>query len=151
MKARDLMTPNPDVVTPDEPVTRAAQMMRDRDIGIVPVVEDRSTMRLRGVITDRDIAIRHVAENHDKSCRVGDEVSSEPLATVQPDADVKDVMNVMKREQVRRVPVVEGDNRLVGIIAQADIAQRGPGEKELGRVVEEVSQPGERKNRQNRP
>lgn len=150
MKARDLMTPDPDVVTPDEPVTRAAQMMRDRDIGIVPVVEDRSTMKLRGVITDRDIAIRHVAENHDSSCRVGDELSRRPLATVQPDADVKDVMNVMKRDQVRRVPVVEGDNRLVGIIAQADIAERGPSEKELGKVVERVSQPGERKNRQNR-
>ncbi len=141
MKARDLMTPNPDVVTPDEPVTRAAQMMRDRDIGIVPVVEDRTTMKLRGVITDRDIAIRHVAENHDNSCRVGDEVSRQPLATVQPDADVKDVMNVMKRDQVRRVPVVEGDNRLVGIIAQADIAERGPGGKEVGKVVEKVSKP----------
>jgi CBS domain-containing protein len=141
MKARDVMTPNPDVVTPDEPVTRAAQVMRDRNVGIVPVVEDRSTMKLRGVITDRDIAIRHVASGHDKNCRVGDELSEERLSTVRPDADVKDVMEVMKREQVRRVPVIEGDNRLVGIIAQADIAERGPSEKEVGQVVEKISQP----------
>ncbi len=144
MKARDVMTANPDVVTPDEPVTRAAEVMRDRNVGIVPVVEDRSSMRLRGVITDRDIAIRHVAAGHDNSCRVGDEVSRERLSTVHPDADVKDVMEVMKREQVRRVPVVERDNRLVGIIAQADLAERGPSVKEVGMVVEKISQPGKR-------
>ncbi len=140
MKARDVMTPNPDVLTPDEPVSRAAQVMRDRNVGIVPIVENRSSMKLCGVITDRDIAIRHVAEGHDNNCKVADEVSREPLATVNPDADVKDVMNVMKRDQVRRVPVVEGDNRLVGIIAQADIAERGPSEKEVGKVVERVSE-----------
>ena len=145
MKARDLMTSNPDVLTPDEPVTRAAQVMRDRNVGIVPVVEDRSSMKLRGVITDRDIAIRHVAEGHGNSCRVADEVSRQPLATVRPDADVDEVMNVMKREQVRRVPVVEGDDRLVGIIAQADIAKRGPGEKEVGKVVEKISEGGKKR------
>ncbi len=142
MKAKDVMTPNPDVVTPDEPVKRAAELMRDRDVGIVPVVEDRSSMKLCGVITDRDIAIRHVASGHDNSCRVRDEVSKERLSTVRPDADVKDVMEVMKREQVRRVPVVESDNRLIGIIAQADLAERGPSEKEVGKVVEKISQPG---------
>ena len=139
MKAQDIMTRNPDVLTPDEPVSRAAQLMRDRNVGIVPVVEDKSSMKLCGVITDRDIAIRHVAEGHDTQCRIKDELSREPLHTVRPDADVKDVMNVMKRDQVRRVPVVEGDNRLVGIIAQADIAERGPGDKETGKVVERIS------------
>ncbi len=64
MKAQDIMTRNPDVLTPDEPVSRAAQLMRDRNVGIVPVVEDKSSMKLCGVITDRDIAIRHVAEGH---------------------------------------------------------------------------------------
>ncbi len=145
MKARDVMTPNPDVLTPDEPVTRAAQLMRDRNVGIVPVVEDKSSMKLRGVITDRDIAIRHVAEGHPNNCRVADEVSKQRLATVQPDADVKDVMEVMMREQVRRVPVVEGDNRLVGIVAQADIAERGPSEKQVGKVVEKISEGGKKR------
>lgn len=73
-------------------------------------------------------------------------MSGQALTTVQADADVTDVMNVMKRDRVRRVPVVEGDNRLVGIIAQADIAQRGPGDQEVGKVVEKISQPGARRN-----
>lgn len=141
MKARDLMTPDPDVVTPDEPVTRAAEVMRDRDVGMVPVVEDRTSMKLCGVITDRDIAVRHVAQGHSNSCRVKDEVSGERLSTVRPDSDVRDVMDVMKREQVRRVPVVEDDDRLVGIIAQADLAERGPSEKDVGKVVERISRP----------
>ncbi len=145
MKARDLMTNNPDVVTPNEPVARAAQVMRDRNVGIVPVVDDRSSMKLRGVITDRDIAIRHVAENHPNTCKVGDELSGAPIRTVQPDADIEDVMNVMKHDQVRRVPVVEKDNRLVGIIAQADIAEHGPGSKEVGKVVEKISEGGKKR------
>ncbi len=144
MKAQDIMTRNPDVLTPDEPVSRAAQLMRDRNVGIVPVVEDKSSMKLCGVITDRDIAIRHVAEGHGNQCQIKDELSREPLRTVRPDADVNDVMNVMKRDQVRRVPVVEGDNRLVGIIAQADIAGRGPGDKQTGKVVEKISEGGRR-------
>ncbi len=140
MKARDVMTRDPEVLTPDEPVSRAAQVMRDLNVGIVPVVEDKSSMKLRGVITDRDIAVRHVAEGHGNQCRISDELSREPLHTVRPDADVSEVMNVMKRDQVRRVPVVEGDNRLVGIIAQADIAERGPSEKDVGKVVEKISE-----------
>jgi CBS domain-containing protein len=145
MKAQDIMTRNPDVLTPDEPVSRAAQLMRDRNVGIVPVVEDKSSMKLCGIITDRDIAIRHVAEGHGNQCQIRDELSREPLKTVRPDADVNDVMNVMKRDQVRRVPVVEGDNRLVGIIAQADIAERGPGDRQTGKVVEKISEGGSKR------
>ncbi len=145
MKAQDIMTRNPDVLTPDEPVSRAAQLMRDRNVGIVPVVEDKSSMKLCGVITDRDIAVRHVAEGHDNPCRIKDELSREPLHTVRPDSDVNEVMNVMKRDQVRRVPVVEGDNRLVGIIAQADLAERGPSNKETGKVVEKISEGGRKR------
>ncbi len=140
MKARDIMTSNPEVVTPKDPVTRAAQLMRDQNVGIVPVVEDQTNMKLCGVITDRDIAVRHVAEGHSSNCTVGQELSQAPLHTVRPDADVRDVMDVMKRDQVRRVPVVESDNRLVGIIAQADIAERGPSEKETGKVVQKISE-----------
>ncbi len=140
MKARDIMTRDPQVVTPNDPVSRAAQVMRDQNIGIVPVVEDQANMKLCGVITDRDIAVRHVAEAHGNQCTVGEELSRGPLHTVRPDADVREVMDVMKRDQVRRVPVVEGDNRLVGIIAQADIAERGPSEKDTGKVVERISQ-----------
>ncbi|MEO5511257.1 MAG: CBS domain-containing protein, partial [Longimicrobiales bacterium] len=117
MKARDLMTANPECVTPDESLQRAAQIMRDQDVGAVPVVEDRSTMRLTGVITDRDITIRHVAEGHKGDETVRAHMSSD-VRTVGPDASADEVLNTMREAQVRRVPVVEGD-RLIGIIAQA--------------------------------
>jgi CBS domain-containing protein len=139
MKAHEMMTKDPAVLTPNEPVSRAAQLMRDKDVGAVPIVEDRSSMKLRGLITDRDIAIRHVAEGHGKDCPIAAELSPGPLKTVSPETDAHDVMELMKREQVRRVPVVQGE-RLVGIIAQADVAEdQDPAH--VGKVVERISNP----------
>lgn len=140
MKAREIMTSNVECVTRQDSLSRAAQIMRDADVGAVPVVDDRQSMRLVGVITDRDIAVRHVAGDNSTDCCVGDHMSTGRLHTVSPDADVKDVMRTMKAEQVRRVPVTEGD-RLVGIIAQADIATSRVGERATGEVVEEISEP----------
>jgi CBS domain-containing protein len=140
MKARELMTKDPAVLTPDEPVSRAAQLMRDHNVGAVPIVDDRASMRLRGLIADRDIAIRHVAESHSGDCRISDELTASPLKTVSPETDAHDVLELMKREQVRRVPVVQGD-RLVGIIAQADVATDSD-PAQVGKVVERISQPG---------
>ncbi|MBI4409621.1 MAG: CBS domain-containing protein [Gemmatimonadetes bacterium] len=145
MKARDIMTPNPEVVTPDEPVTRAAELMRDLNVGIIPVVDDRSSMRLTGLITDRDIAVRHVAEGHQQACNVSDHMTSDTLNCVRPDADVDEVMSLMGRDQVRRIPVVESDNKLVGIIAQADLAvHEGPQHpKKVEKVLEKISEPAQ--------
>jgi len=138
-KARDIMTANPQVVTPDESITRAAEIMRDSDVGVVPVVDDRSTMRLAGVVTDRDIAVRVVAEgrNNDTSAR---EVMSSGITTVGPDEGVDRVLDLMKSEQVRRIPVCEGD-RLIGIIAQADVATDLGSDRKTGDVVEKISEP----------
>ena len=137
-KARDIMTANPQVVTPADSVSKAAEIMRDADVGVVPVVEDQGSMRLAGVVTDRDIAIRVVAEgrNGETSTR---EVMSSGLATVGPDDDISSVLDLMKAEQVRRIPVVEGD-RLVGIIAQADVATDLGNDKKTGEVVEKISE-----------
>ena len=145
MKARELMTKDPEVLTPDEPVSRAAQLMRDKNVGVVPIVEDRSSMRLRGLLTDRDIAIRHVAESHGRDCRISDELTGGPIKTVSPETDAHDVLELMKREQVRRVPVVQGE-RLVGIIAQADVANELNPES-VGKVVERISEPTKKPNR----
>jgi CBS domain-containing protein len=139
MKARDLMTSNPECVTADESIQRAAQIMRDKDVGSVPVVDDRSSMRLAGVITDRDIAIRHVAEGHSGSDAVRTHMSGN-VRSVGPDASTDEVLNAMRDAKVRRVPVVEGD-RLVGIIAQADIATDSHiGDRKVGETVEEISE-----------
>ena len=141
MKARDIMTANPESVTASDSIQAAARIMRDSDVGIVPVVDDEGSRRLRGVITDRDIAVRCVAEGRDGTCRVSDLMSGD-LVTARPDDHVSKVMDRMKTEQVRRIPVVDDSDRLVGIIAQADIALDGPGDKEIGDVVEKISEPG---------
>jgi CBS domain-containing protein len=144
MKARELMTSDLECVTRQDSLSRAAQIMRDADIGAVPVVDDHTSMKLVGVITDRDIAIRHVAGDNNPECSVGDHMTSGRLHTVGPEDDVNDVMRTMKAEQVRRIPVTEGD-RIVGIIAQADIATDGKGDKHTGEVVEKISESGRRR------
>jgi CBS domain-containing protein len=144
MKARELMTPNPECVTRDDTVTRAAEIMRDVDVGIVPVVDDRNSMRLVGLITDRDITIRHVAGDNDRNCRVGDHMTSGRLFTVSPDDDAKQVLAQMKAQQVRRLPVTEGE-RLVGIIAQADVAVNLAKDRETGDLVEKISTPSKQR------
>ena len=140
-KARDIMTSNPRVVTAGDSISRAAEIMREADVGVVPVVEDAGSMRLAGVITDRDIAVRVVAEGRDGNVNVR-EVMSSGLKTVGPDDDVDRVTQLMKAEQVRRIPVCEGD-RLVGIIAQADVAREGS-DRKTGDVVEKISEPERR-------
>jgi CBS domain-containing protein len=128
MQARELMTSDPFVVTPRESIWRAAEIMRDLDIGMVPVVDDAASNHLQGVITDRDIAVRCVARKHGISCTVGDHMTTDHLVTVSPDAASDDVLAEMERAQVRRVLVISGDNHLDGVIAQADVAIK------LGRV-----------------
>ncbi|CAN5623705.1 CBS domain-containing protein [soil metagenome] len=140
MKAREIMSTNVECVTREDSLSHAAQLMRDSNVGAIPVVDDRGSMRLLGVITDRDIAIRHVAGDNADDCTVGDHMTSGRLYTASPDDDVDTVMRTMKTEQVRRVPVCEGE-RLVGIIAQADIATADIDDASTGEVVERISEP----------
>jgi CBS domain-containing protein len=144
MKAREIMTTNPESVTPSDSVQSAARIMRDSDVGIVPVVDDQQSRRLRGVITDRDITVRCVAEGRDGNCRVSDLMSND-LVTARPDDDVGQIMDRMKSEQIRRVPIVDDNNCLVGIVAQADLALDGPSDRAVGEVVEKISEPGGRR------
>jgi CBS domain-containing protein len=121
MRAAELMTEDPETVTPDTPLADVARKMRDLDVGIIPVVESESSRRLRGVITDRDIAVRAVAEGKDGKAKVSDCMTSE-VETVNKNDSVRQVIDLMQREQVRRVPVTDREGRLVGIIAQADLS-----------------------------
>lgn len=141
MKARDLMTAYPAVVTPGDPLSRAAEIMRDHDVGMVPVVDDPLAMHLRGVITDRDIAVRCVAPRHGGRCCVSAHLTDAPLATVDADADVQEVMERMKEHQVHRVLVTSG-GRLMGVIALADLAREGELHPlEVESVLEHLSAP----------
>jgi len=147
MKIQDIMTKDPSCVTADATVREAAQVMSKEDVGIVPVVEGQSNKRLVGVVTDRDIAIRCIAEGKDGSCRVRDVMSSDNLATCSENDDVKNVMEAMRTEKVRRIPIVDERGSLVGIVSQADVVRKASNDSEAERTVERISEPGGRHSR----
>ena len=141
MKASELMTPNPRVCTSDDRIVDAARMMRDYDVGSLPVVENSGTNRLIGIITDRDIVVGPVADELFTAI-VGDAMSSNPH-TVSVNDDIRKVEQAMKQQQVRRIPVVDELGSVVGVIAQADLALNddGASDRDVGKVVEEISRP----------
>ena len=133
---RDAMTANPRSASPAQSLANAAQIMKTEDVGSVPVVDDG---QLVGMLTDRDIAIRAVAEGVDTQViKVGDVASRDPV-TVEPEQDLDEALALMARHRVRRLPVVE-NGKLVGILAQADVALEA-GEKKAGELLEEISKP----------
>jgi CBS domain-containing protein len=135
-KVRDAMTPGVRAVAPTDSVTEAAQAMKEQDVGSLPVVEGE---RLVGIVTDRDIVVRAVAEGVDpRTATVGD-VTSGDLVTVEPDEDLDDALKLMAQHRIRRLPVVE-DGRLVGVVAQADVALEA-NDKDAGEMLAEISQP----------
>ncbi|MGZ8783524.1 MAG: CBS domain-containing protein [Gaiellaceae bacterium] len=132
---QEAMTPNPTAVTADTTVREAAQRMKDDDVGALPIVDGE---RLTGVITDRDIALRVMAEGRNAETPVG-EIASKDLVTVDPQQTLEEAARLMAQHLVRRLPVVEEDGRLAGMLAQADIAQLGHDEL-TGEIVEQISQ-----------
>jgi len=133
---QELMTRNPCSIDADKSVAYAAKMLRDEDVGLAPIVEGD---RLVGTVTDRDIAIRVVAEGKDPESTKVKDIASINLVTVDPRQDLDEALKLMAKHQVRRLPVTEEGGRLVGLVAQADIARSG-NDKQTGRVVEEISQ-----------
>jgi CBS domain-containing protein len=133
---RDLMTSDPKVVEPDKPVAEAAKLMKQEDVGIVPIVDDQN--HLVGTITDRDITVRVVAEEKDPKSTTVSEVASQNPITVDPQQNLDEALRLMAQHQVRRLPVVEEDGKLVGIVAQADVAREGE-DARTGEVVEQIS------------
>jgi CBS domain-containing protein len=132
---KELMTSNPCSIDSDKSVAYAAKMMRDEKVGLAPIVEGK---RLVGTVTDRDIAIRIVAEGKDPESTKVTEIASTDLVTVDPQQDLDEALRLMAKHQVRRLPVVEDDGRLVGVIAQADVA-RSADDARTGELVEEIS------------
>jgi CBS domain-containing protein len=132
---RELMSPNPRSVDSGQTVLDAARIMRDEDVGIVPIVEGD---RLVGTVTDRDITIRVVAEEKDPKSTRAQEIASTDLVTIDPQQDLDEALRLMAKHQVRRLPVVEEDGRLVGVLAQADVARQAD-DARTGELVEEIS------------
>jgi CBS domain-containing protein len=133
---RDAMTSNPCSIDATQSVAYAARMMRDEDVGVAPIVEGD---KLVGVLTDRDVAVRVVAEGRDPESTTVAEVASKDVVTVDPQQDLDEALRLMAKHQVRRLPVVEEDGRLVGVLAQADVAREGD-DARTGQVVEQISQ-----------
>jgi CBS domain-containing protein len=132
---KDAMTSNPCTIDADQTVAYAARMLKDENVGLAPIVEGS---RLVGTLTDRDIVIRVVAEGKDPQTVKVREVASSDLVTVDPQQDLDEALRLMANHQVRRLPVVEEDGRVVGVLAQADVAENVK-EKKTGELVEEIS------------
>jgi CBS domain-containing protein len=131
---RECMTPSPETVESSNTAVDAAKRMKQADAGMIPVVQNG---KLVGTVTDRDIALRVVAEGKDPRSTTVGEIASTEIVTIEPDRDLSEALKLMARHQVRRLPVVEGDS-LVGVIAQADVAQKAD-EREVGETVEQIS------------
>jgi CBS domain-containing protein len=140
MKVKDIMTKDPAVCTPDTMLPEVARMMADRDCGQIPVIESGASPRPVGVVTDRDIIIRAVARGINPLDMTARDVMTSPAVTVTPDDKVEDLADTLSNKRVRRVPVVDDDGELFGMVSQADIAQHAP-DKLTGRVVRTVSEP----------
>ena len=132
---REAMTSKPCSIDADKPVSYAAKMMRDEDVGLAPIVEGE---RLVGVLTDRDIAVRVVAEGRDPDQVKVAEVASRDIVTLDPQQNLDEALRLMAQHQVRRLPVVEEDGRLVGVLAQADVAKEAD-QGRTGEVVQQIS------------
>src|SRR5256885_15178958 len=133
---RDVMTYKPFTIDADKSVAYAAKMMRKEDVGLTPIVEGD---KLVGMLTDRDIAIRVVAEGRDPGQVKVRDVASKQVVTIDPQQDLDEALRIMAKHQVRRLPVVEEDGKLVGVVAQADVAREGD-DRQTGKLVEEISE-----------
>lgn len=133
---KELMTVKPRTVKTGDSIVDAAKLMKGEDTGVAPIVDGD---KLVGVLTDRDIAIRVVAEGRDPESTKVEEIASRNLVTIDPQQELDEALRLMAQHQVRRLPVVEEDGKLVGIIAQADVARHADSSR-TGEVVEEISE-----------
>src|SRR5512138_538987 len=138
MKVREAMTRDVQLVKPEQPISEAAKLMAKLDIGALPVEEND---RLVGMITDRDIAVRAVAQGRGPDCRVREVMSTE-IKYCFEDQTVDDVTQNMGDLRVRRLPVVNRDKRLVGILSLGDIALEDGAQDEAGEALTQISRPG---------
>lgn len=140
MQAKDIMTASPACCTPADTLQDVARLMRDSDCGAIPVVDGAKVV---GIVTDRDLAVRGLADGMSAEASISDVLTRDPKCCRETD-DVKEVQRVMSDHQVRRVPIINADGAVVGIVAQADLARASEhlvSEHEVAIVVERISEP----------
>ena len=134
---RDVMTPNPECVSEKDSIRDVARIMKEQDTGVVPVVDGK---RIIGLITDRDIVVRGIAEGRELSSVTVNEIMSKSVRTVKEDTPLTEVLDLMSSAEIRRVPVVNGNNELVGIVSLGDIATNSSSDGRVGKTVENISE-----------
>jgi CBS domain-containing protein len=139
MKIREIMTPDAQCVRPDETLVDAASLMRQLDVGVLPVCDGDEVV---GIITDRDIAIRAVADSRHPATTMVREIMTPGTITVFDDQEVDEVVHILEQHQIRRAPVLSRDDRLVGIVSLGDIAVDASAAVS-GEALKRVSQPAE--------
>jgi CBS domain-containing protein len=142
MKVSDIMTKDVEYVRPDTSLQEAAQSMRDLDVGMLPVVDGE---QLVGIVTDRDITIRATAEGLDPITATVSEAMTTDTVYCYADDDITKAARIMEDRQIRRLPVINQDNQLVGVISLGDLAVQGGDERLAGEVLERISEPAEPK------
>jgi CBS domain-containing protein len=143
-KCNEVMTKDPVYCLPNDAVARAAQLMKKENVGPIPVIENERTKKLVGIVTDRDLALKVVADGRDPKATKVEEVMTREVVTCRPEDDLQRALDAMSEHQLRRIPVVDDGNKLVGIIAQADVATRVKQSQKTAETVEGISQSSRR-------
>jgi CBS domain-containing protein len=139
-KCRDVMTEDLVFCTPGDAVSEVAKLMKREDIGPVLIVDNKQSKTLVGIVTDRDLALKVVGEGRDPKTTKVDDVMTRKLVTCHADDNVENAMKAMAQYQLRRIPVVDENMKLVGIISQADVATRVDEPERTAEVVRDISQ-----------
>ena len=139
-KCDEVMTKNPVCCLPNDMAAKAAQLMKRENIGPIPVIENEETRKLVGIVTDRDLALKIVAEGRDAKSTKVEAVMTRKVVTCRADDDLQIAIDAMSEHQLRRIPIVDNDNKILGIISQADIATRVDRPKKTAAMVKEISQ-----------
>jgi CBS domain-containing protein len=139
-KCNEVMTKKPVCCLPNDTVVKAAELMKDKDVGSIPVVENEQTKKLVGIVTDRDLALRIVAEGLDARTTKVETIMTRRVVTCHAEDDLQKALDSMAEKQLRRIPVVDNDNNILGIIAQADVATRVDQPEKTAEMVKEISQ-----------
>jgi len=136
----EVMTPNPVCCLPSDNVKLVAELMKSKNVGPLPVIDNHETQKLIGIITDRDLAMKIVGEGLDPSSTRVEAVMTRKVLTCRADDDLQRALDAMSKHQVRRIVVVDGSNKVLGIISQADVATRVDQPEKTAEMVKDISQ-----------
>ena len=139
-KCNEVMTKNAVCCLPNDSVAKAAELMKSENIGSIPVIENEQTQKLVGIVTDRDLALKIVAEGRDATSTKVEAVMTHKVVTCRAEDDLQKALDAMAEHQLRRIPVVDDDNKILGIIAQAVVATRVDQPEKTAEMVKEISQ-----------